>query len=98
MKKIIPLLIGALFSGLVIAGPTMTTQIEKVRVRPSVAYLKLKGCPRYSIVRINTEYDKAMYSAALAAAAGKKDIYVEFEADDGCQSTESKFKVFEVIY
>ena len=80
------------------AGPTMTSEIEKIRVRPSVAYVKLADCVRYNRIYLDTEYGKAMLSAALAAATAGLRVSVEFEAADGCQSTESLYLYFEVIY
>ena len=59
-----------------------STVVEHVRVRPGVAYVKFEACSKYSRVYINTEYDKAMYSTALAAGVGKQSVSVEFNGPD----------------
>ncbi len=84
-------------SPIVYAGPTMTTTVDKVRVRPFLAYVKLANCPKYSQIALDTEYDLAMFTVALTAAASGQTVNVEFVDPLGCQA-ESKFVYFEVDF
>ena len=75
----------------------ITTSIEKIRIRDWVTYIKLQGCPRYSRIYLNDEYGKAMYSAALTAAAASKQVTVFFEDTNGCD-VEGKLVFLEVNF
>jgi hypothetical protein len=96
MKKVISLLVIVLMAASVYAGPRKTTTVEKIRVRASVAYVKLAGCNKYNRVYLDTEYGKAMLSVAMMAAAAGKTVSVEFNEATGCSSVESEFVFFEV--
>lgn len=87
-----------IFSSAAVAGPTMNTEVQKVRIRSHVAYVKLKDCKKYNKIYLDTEYGKAMYSAALSAATAGKQVSVEFEDEAACDTVESTFKYFEVVY
>lgn len=86
------------FTSSVLAGPQITTSVERVRVRPAVAYVKLQGCPKFNRIFLDTEYGKAMFSSALAAASAGKTVRVEFTDSDGCETIESTFEYFEIDY
>lgn len=81
-----------------ISGPTVISKIDKIRVKPTIAYIKLESCQRYNTIVLDSEYSKAMYSAALTAATAGKPVKVEFSDDNGCQTTESSLKMLEVQF
>ena len=80
------------------AGPSMIANVKNVRVRDYVAYVKLEGCAKYSKIYFNTDYEKAMYSTALAAGVSGKSVRVEFVELDGCDTIESELKYLDIQF
>lgn len=91
-------LFSVLFSLTVNAGPVLVTEVEKVRIRPSIAFIKFKDCHTYTRVRFNSEYEKAMITTALTAAAAGKRVQVEFTLEDPCSTEESELLYLEVLF
>ncbi len=78
------------------AGKTISNaEVTNVRVRQNVAYVKFDQCARYSLIYLQDEYDKVMYSTALAAGAAKLKVRVEFAGDD-CSSSEQRLVYLDV--
>ena len=96
LKKFIVAL--TLVSSVAHAGPVMVAEIENIRVRPSMVYINIVGCNKYVKIPLVTDYDKAMYTAALSAAAANKQIRVEFVASSGCSVSETTLEYLEVNY
>ena len=71
-------------------------QIDNLRVRTWVTYIKLDKCTKYSRIKLDDEYGKAMYSAALTAFASGKKVKVSLVEPDGCNTTESEIEYIDI--
>ncbi|GLQ73175.1 hypothetical protein [Vibrio penaeicida] len=92
MKKLL-MLLAIMVSEPILAGQIKTNlDVDNVRVRKTVAYVKFSGCSYYSIIYLNSEYEKVMYSSLLAAGMGGKKVTAEFNGVD-CSAKE-----LELIY
>lgn len=80
------------------AGPKVTTTIESIRVRPHVSYIMFEGCQKWSLVYLDSEYRKAMISVALVAGSANKEVEVQYEHDDGCNTTESELTYLQIKF
>lgn len=95
MKRM--LIVALLLSSSAFAGITISdATIENVRVRTWTTYIKLEECPKYSKIKLDTEYGKAMYSTALTAFATDKKVKIGLVLDDGCNSSESELEYIDV--
>jgi hypothetical protein len=71
--------------------------VDNVRIRKNVAYIKFSGCSFYSKLSLSTEYDKAIYSAALTAGVSKKYVTVELDGDN-CSTNELEILYIDVKF